>query len=243
MAKPKTTPVRYKPGAEAAKFKTWTFGRDETVVCAASAEDIARLESNRSEQTQRTAAAAAKAMADLEAFSPGRRLLLRLGVGKEASAVPVDLAGETVYIRRLDASGFQQVSVISNRTASGTLDFTNSDNVRSFIATALIACVRLDSSGEVQAFTGLEAWDLASSTAPDARAAVDTLLAKILEVNPDLLTSPEAEGGGAAEIDEREKKGARAGSPSTGSGPASTSALNSSPSSGSKSIPSTPAPS
>lgn len=141
-----------------------------------------------------------------EEVSPGRRLLLRLGVNHAPVTTPVEVAGETLFVRKLDAAGFQQVAVLSNRDGSGALNFLESDSLRYFFQAVILACVRMDAAGDVPFLSAIECWDLVCGTSEEARDATDVLMAKAIEINPDLVKVQVPDSAESAEAAEQEKK-------------------------------------
>ncbi len=138
--------------------------------------------------------------------SPAQMLFEKLGgVSALTAPIPVEIAGQTVYIRRMTPGRYQQFMAWCNRTDGGVLDLAQVNTIDAYKAALLFCCVAQDETGEADFFTYAYALSWATSTSPEIGIATLALVGACLQANPGLqLQRSENDDKGAQEQEKKE---------------------------------------
>lgn len=121
-----------------------------------------------------------------------RKGLARLRRGeikpKQKRFEPVEVAGETFYVKRLIWPEILRVHLLCGRDANGALDLTDdATDARSFYIAVLESVIYEDESGDVQSFPRLDATEAVDATDDETIEATCLLIDNAVAVNPKIV--------------------------------------------------------
>lgn len=126
-------------------------------------------------------------------LSPARRRLLQATKAPVSLVEPIEVNGEWWYPRRLDFARQTLFGTLVQRNEAGEIDIT-ADTLAGITVALLYVGTAADESGAADYFQStVEAWDWAHSVSDEITAIVGALFAKLIELNPKLLTPAKAD--------------------------------------------------